>query len=103
MEDVMTLANAGTLEGINILIADDEELNYLLLKEYLDGSGALISYAVNGKEAVEKCRENPVDLVLMDIRMPVMNGIEATSAIREFASIPVIAVSAFCYDLEREK
>ena len=82
------------LDGLNLLIADDEELNYRLMTAYLGTSGASLFYAKNGRIAVEICRLNPIHLVLMDIRMPEMNGIEAARIIKEFSDIPIIAVSA---------
>ena len=86
-------------EGLSILIADDEEANYELLRLYLEDTGANLLFANNGFEAVETCKTNTVHLVLMDIRMPVMNGIEAARTIKQFSSIPVIAVSAYTSDI----
>lgn len=92
-----------TLDGLNILIADDEEINYMLMSEYLDETGANILYAGNGKEAVDLCKKNNIDLVLMDIRMPVMDGIDATIAIKELKNVPVIAVSAFTLEIQKDE
>jgi len=102
--DKMTTSNIiGMLEGLNVLIADDEELNYFLLEEYLSDSGANLIYAVNGLDAVNKCRASRVDLILMDIRMPVMDGIEATKEIKQFKKVPIIAISAYIFDIEKKK
>lgn len=80
-----------------ILIAEDEESNFIYLKIALRNSGARIIRANNGQEAVDMCRDNPdIDLVLMDIKMPDMNGLEATSVIREFNNhLPIIALTAY--------
>lgn len=80
-----------------ILIAEDDESSYLLLKAMLSKGKAKLLYAVNGVEAVALCRQNPaVSLVLMDIKMPVMDGLEATRLIREFREeVPIIALTAY--------
>jgi CheY-like chemotaxis protein len=89
---------------LTILVVDDEEYNLMLLEAYLNDSGADIIFARNGFEAVEKCEiYSNIHLVLMDIRMPVMNGIAATKKIKSFRNMPVIAVSAFPYHLEEGK
>ncbi len=93
-----------SLEGKVILIADDEIINFLLVKELLKKDKCKILYAENGQEAIDKCVKNESpDLVIMDIKMPVMNGIEATRKIKEFRkSIPVIAYSAFVLNNEKQ-
>jgi len=80
-----------------ILVAEDDDLNYKLLQVILDSSGFNHLHAKHGGEAVEMCRQNPnIELVLMDIKMPVMNGIEATKLIKEFKpDLPIIAVTAY--------
>lgn len=70
--------NANFLKNKNILIAEDNKLIRMLLKELLKNTGATLKFAVNGKIAVDYFKENPhADLVLLDIRMPEMNGIDA--------------------------
>jgi PAS domain S-box-containing protein len=88
---------------VKILIAEDEFYNYLLLKAFLATPNISLLHAQNGYEAVELFRQNPgIDLVLMDIKMPVMDGITAFDEIRKIsADIPVIAQTA--YALEQEK
>jgi PAS domain S-box-containing protein len=88
-----------------ILIVEDEEYNNYLLDELLEDSNFDVLHAVNGSEAVDLCKlRNDIDLILMDIKMPVMNGYEATSLIREFnPTIPIIAQTAYTTDLDRKR
>ena len=87
-----------------ILIAEDEDNNYELLYELLSSSNVKLVRARNGKQAVEYCLENTPDLVLMDIRMPIMDGFTASSKIIEFnADIKIIAQTAFAMSGEKEK
>ncbi|MFN8205885.1 MAG: PAS domain S-box protein [Bacteroidales bacterium] len=80
-----------------ILVAEDDNTNFMFLQSVLEPTGAIILHAKNGEEAVRYCRENEnIDIALMDIRMPVLNGYEATRQIREFRStLPVIAQTAY--------
>ena len=90
-----------------IVIAEDEEVNYLylevLFEDEIDGSYNLI-HAKNGKEAVEICSSNiNIDLVLMDIKMPVMNGHEAAEKIKEkFPDLPIIAQTAYSTESDKQ-
>jgi PAS domain S-box-containing protein len=98
-------------QGINLkdsktlLIAEDEDSNFILLKEFLSGTGFTIIRAKNGSEAVSLCMSNPkIDLVLMDIKMPEMDGYEATKRIKEFRpGLPVIAQTAYTYETDINK
>ncbi len=84
------------LSDKRILVVDDNELNRLLAAEILRPYGAIIVEAANGAEAVERLGEHAFDMVLMDVQMPVMDGIDATRIIRRQlgTSLPVIALSA---------
>lgn len=88
-----------------VLIVEDEDTNYFLLEELLTGLNINIIRAVTGVEAVDICRlSRNVDLVLMDIKIPVMNGFEATRLIREFKSdIPIIAQTAYSSNQDKHK
>ena len=86
-----------------ILVAEDTESNFLLLSIILRKDYEILR-AFNGAEAVEICRAEHPDLILMDIKMPVMDGLEATRQIREAgSSVPIIAVTAYAYDSDRAK
>ncbi len=86
-----------------ILIAEDEETNYIYLETALQITNVTILRAKNGREAVELVRINPqLDLILMDIKMPEMNGLEATRSIRSFRKdITIIAQTAFAMEEDR--
>ena len=82
-----------------ILIAEDEESNYIYFKMLLSRTKANILHADTGKKAVEICLKNKVDLILMDIKMPEMDGFEATKIIKkENTDIPIIALTAFAME-----
>jgi signal transduction histidine kinase/ActR/RegA family two-component response regulator len=93
------------IDELRILVAEDDEINYLYIKEIFRETGAGIIRAVNGKEAVEIClNNNNIDIVLIDIKMPVMNGYEAIKRIREFRpNLPIIAQTAFALSNEMLK
>lgn len=87
-----------------ILIVDDVNENYLFLKGLLMHTNATILIAKNGKEAVDVCDEKDIDLVLMDIRMPVMDGFEATKIIKaKHPDINIIAQTAFASSEDKLK
>jgi len=88
-----------------MLIVEDEDSNIVLLKEALVQTSVKILWARDGKPAVDICRSNGnIDLVLMDIQMPEMNGYEATQKIKEFRKdLPIIAQTAYAMENEREK
>lgn len=82
-------------EGSHILIVDDNRINRLVTQKTLERDSYICSTAVNGKDAVEIVKNEVFDLILMDLNMPIMNGFEATTLIREFnETIPIIALTA---------
>ena len=85
----------------NILICDDEKDIVNALKIYLNDPDYVLYEAHNGKEAVDVVRDNEIHLVLMDIMMPVMDGIEAMSQIRGFSNVPIILLTAKSEDADK--
>jgi two-component system cell cycle response regulator DivK len=83
--------------GKTIVIADDLRINFLLFNAIMEGTNARLIWAKDGREAVEICLSQEfIDLVLMDLEMPGMNGIEATKEIKKIRKeIPIIAQTAF--------
>ncbi|WP_439583293.1 response regulator [Dyadobacter bucti] len=93
--------------GKKILVADDDMRNIFALSAVLEEAGFTIEIATNGREAIEKLAEVPgIELVLMDVMMPEMDGIEATKIIRQnskWANLPIIAVTAKAMQGDREQ
>lgn len=87
----------------SVLIVEDDTIGMGMIVSLLKPSKCKIINAVNGKEAVEAIKVNPdIDIILMDLKMPVMDGFEATKAIRkEFSDLPIIALTA--YSLQKDK
>lgn len=81
--------------GVKILIADDEERWRRIVADFLRNEGYSVINAENGREAVTIVRQEPgIDLVILDIMMPVMDGVAACQAIREFSDVPILIVTA---------
>lgn len=97
--------NIANIQDLKILIAEDDSTSALLLTTYLKPNSKSIMVAPNGEKAVEMCKNNPdIDLIMMDIQMPVMNGFNATKTIRTFnADVVIIAQTAFGLSGDREK
>lgn len=101
-QSVVPLPSGGSYEGKRVLVVEDNLLNREIMVDILTETGVEIETAVNGKIAVDMVSENPegyYDLVFMDIQMPVMNGYEATMAIRSLsdgkgALLPIVALTA---------
>ncbi len=99
------------MEGIRILLVEDNAVNLEIEKAMLEYCGCIVDTAINGREAVKKISElssKVYDVILMDIQMPVMDGYEAARQIRRLknptlAGIPIIAVSANAFEDDREK
>ncbi|MCD4732583.1 MAG: response regulator, partial [Bacteroidales bacterium] len=91
--------------GKIILVAEDEKSNFELVKAILSKTKASIKWVKNGKEAVDFCMKNDqIDLVLMDIRMPEMNGYEATKKIKVFKpDLPIMSLTAYALAEDQEQ
>lgn len=84
-----------------ILVCDDEKDIVSALKIYLTSEGYDVDTAENGREAVEKCRSGHYHLLLLDIMMPVMDGISAMSKIRTFSNLPILLLTAKSEDADK--
>ncbi len=94
------------VEGAKILLVEDNEVNQEVATELLEDAGFVVDLADNGRIAVEKVKNNPYDLVLMDVQMPEMDGIEATVAIRQdslYQNLPIVAMTASVLQGDRDK
>jgi len=99
------VANDNEFGGVTILIAEDDEISLIYLTHILKNSYLKILVAKTGGEAVELCREHQeIDLVLMDINMPVIDGHIAAQIIKDFRpNLPIIAQTAFALNEEKER
>lgn len=89
-------------KGMRVLIAEDNESNYLFIKSILKDTNLV--HVTNGKDAVDKAREEDFDMILMDIKMPVMNGYEAIKEIRKFNTVvPILAVTANAFPSDQQR
>jgi CheY-like chemotaxis protein len=95
----------GNLNKIIILVVDDDNLSFILLKEILEENGISVLYASDGETAIELLNDHPeIKLVLMDIKMPKMNGFEATKKIKLMRpELPVIAQTALAFKTDKQK
>lgn len=103
----MRTAAGHVLEGVRVLIVDDSEINRAVAKRILEDQSAVVQMATNGKEAIEWLQAYPddVDLVLMDVQMPVMDGIEATRVLRKnprFDDLPIVALTAGAFKSQQD-
>jgi CheY-like chemotaxis protein len=100
-----TILNWNQLPPVSILIAEDDDANLFYLHTLLKKADMQVIIAGNGKEAVEFCKSHPeIRIVLMDIRMPEMDGIEATRVIKSFRKeLPIIAVTAYAMNGDESK
>ena len=102
-------AQTSRLRGARILVTEDNEINQQIAVELLEGAGATVTVANNGREAVERLSgpgPSPFDVVLMDLQMPEMDGYQATSKLRSdprLAALPIIAMTAHATVDERQR
>jgi PAS domain S-box-containing protein len=91
--------------GTRILLAEDEPINQVVSRELLKNAGLVVDLAEDGQQALELAKQNTYALILMDMQMPHMNGIEATMAIRAlpaYARTPILAMTANAFDEDRQ-
>ena len=95
------------IKGARVLLAEDNEINQLVASELLKEVGVNVTIVTNGKQALEKVGESEFDLVLMDIQMPLMDGLTATREIRKlggsFEKLPIVAMTAHAMSGDRDK
>ena len=98
----------GTIDkdAIKILLVEDNTINATVAKAVIEKNGFKVDHAKNGEEAVKQFEENSYNLILMDCEMPIMDGFQATAAIRNLEAdsrVPIIAVTAYAMPGDREK
>lgn len=94
------------LQGIRVLLAEDNRVNQQLIIEYLRRVDAVVCVVSNGREAVERVAEQPFDVILMDLQMPVLDGLDATRQIRKMVDkhdVPIIALTASAMPGDKER
>ena len=108
VEDEVISPDATDGRGCSVLLAEDNEVNRMLAARLLDKLGYRVISAENGLEAVEAYKRGGVDLILMDVQMPAMDGVEAAAVIRNLEKetgghIPIVALTAHAMSGDREK
>ncbi len=92
-----------------VLVAEDERINQMAVRQFLEKIGHTVICASNGEEVLELLADNAVDIILMDVQMPRMDGVQAAQAIRAGqvkgtdAAIPIIALTAYAMHGDRER
>ena len=92
-------------QDTSILVAEDNEVNAVILIKMLELKGFKVTRVINGEEAIKALEKSSFDLILMDINMPIMSGIEATIEIRRlgYDTLPIVAVTANAFESEKEE
>ncbi len=102
-EEESDVNEAGELLDLKVLLAEDNRVNQRVVTTMLERLGCKVLVASNGSEAVKQATENTVDLVLMDVQMPEMSGLEATQALRERGvTLPIVALTANAMASDRD-
>jgi signal transduction histidine kinase/CheY-like chemotaxis protein/HPt (histidine-containing phosphotransfer) domain-containing protein len=103
---VVSAAPTANLRGARILLAEDNPINQQVAVELLQGAGAAVEVAANGQEALAMVQAKAYDVVLMDLQMPVMDGLQSARAIRampRFAQLPIVAMTASVMSGDRDR
>lgn len=88
---------------IKILVCEDHEVNIKLIDRVLSNLNLKVEFAKNGEEGIEMAKKISPDVIFMDLQMPIIDGFEATTAIKKFSDIPIFALSAHVLEEEQEK
>jgi two-component system sensor histidine kinase/response regulator len=97
-------ADLGTIRGAKLLLVEDNELNQEVASELLKHAGLTVDIAANGEQAIARVADNTYDMVLMDVQMPVMDGIAATEVMRRAGhQLPIIAMTASVMQKDRDR
>jgi len=97
-------SNYEELEGLQILVCEDNAINQRVIAKILDNYGLVLTFAKDGYEGVMEAKSNKYDYIIMDIRMPIMDGLTAAREIRKFdVKTPIIAISANAYAEDVDK
>ncbi len=100
------IGNIENIRNSKVLLVEDNDINQQVANELLEKAGLIVNISNNGKEAIEKVESSEFDLILMDVQMPVMDGLEATRCIRKdprFSNLPIVAMTAQAMTGDREK
>ncbi len=100
------IENLSTIKGSSILLVEDNEFNQQIASELLTDAGFQVDVAEDGQKSIEMLNKRPYDIVLMDMQMPVMDGITATREIRQderFQNLPILAMTANVMEADIEK
>lgn len=102
------IADHNQLKGLRVLLAEDVAMNQFIARSILEEKGVYVTEAIDGRETIEKVKSFTFDLILMDISMPYIDGIQATSIIRSMknspnCSIPIIAITANALEGDKQK
>jgi PAS domain S-box-containing protein len=102
-QDSSDLVSVSDLDGIKILLVEDNLHNQILAKTYLEKNNAVVDIAGNGLIALEKIKENPYEIILMDVQMPVMDGVSTTINIKQNLQINIPIIGCSAHSLSSEK
>ncbi|KRN51479.1 hypothetical protein IV49_GL000096 [Kandleria vitulina DSM 20405] len=102
-EEKESVTSHRDVTGLSVLLVEDNKMNSDIAKMILDEKGIHVEVAFNGKEALSMFKEHHYDLILMDLKMPFMNGYECAKEIRKESDVPIVAVSANAFEEDKQK
>lgn len=101
IQSMQTSSCDTSAENMRVLVAEDNDLNAEILTYMLEEQGCVVTRVENGQRAVSIMDDEEFDLIMMDINMPIMDGLEASQCIKQKSDIPIVAVSANAYEEDR--